>query len=263
VASDAERMTARDVAESCVKCFPSGTLVATPHGKAAIDKLHVGDTVLSEDPKTGTVESEPVRHVIKDPVSPLIAVDLSDGGAITVTADHPFWIDAGAHLSGPGWLPAGQLRAGDKLRTADGRDAVVTGLRQHVGKAVVYTLTVARDHTYFVGADRVLVHNCFPVRDATGHTTVTLSGDWKQSLPQGGQLRWVRLHSPRHRIGDTSEGGQGSGSAGYFGGRPAGGLCSCRGSARRGTRGGFVEGAVPQRRSDRKRTSRFVGPSRI
>jgi len=36
---------------------------------------------------------------------------------------------------------------------------MVVGLRRNVGEAVVYTLTVAKDHTFFVGAARVLVHN--------------------------------------------------------------------------------------------------------
>jgi hypothetical protein len=36
---------------------------------------------------------------------------------------------------------------------------VVTGLRYNVGHAAVYTLTVAHDHTFFVGTARVLVHN--------------------------------------------------------------------------------------------------------
>ncbi len=36
----------------------------------------------------------------------------------------------------------------------------MVGLRRDVGQAVVYTLTVAKDHTYFVGTDQVLVHNC-------------------------------------------------------------------------------------------------------
>ncbi len=77
-------------AEACALCFPAGTLVATPHGLHPINTLHVGDTVLSENPATGKVEAEAVQAVIADPVSPLIAVDLSDGSAITVTADHPF-----------------------------------------------------------------------------------------------------------------------------------------------------------------------------
>ena len=60
----------------------------------------------------------------------------------------------------PGWQWAGHLRTGDHLRTATGVDVVVTGLRYNVGHAVVYTLTVAHDHTFFVGTVRVLVHNC-------------------------------------------------------------------------------------------------------
>jgi len=56
-------------------------------------------------------------------------------------------------------LEAGRLRVGDRLREADGAEAVVAGLRRNVGRAVVYTLTVARDHTFFVGSARVLVHN--------------------------------------------------------------------------------------------------------
>jgi len=128
-----ERVTTPDAAESCARCFPAGTLVATARGEQPIQALHVGDTVLSEDPHTGRVDSEPVQRVIVDPASSLIAVNLSDGSAITVTADHPFWLDSGVHLSGPGWLSAGQLRVGDRLRTASGADAIVTAVRGHVG----------------------------------------------------------------------------------------------------------------------------------
>ena len=51
------------------------------------------------------------------------------------------------------------MRRGDHLRTASGTDVRVTGLRYNAGHAVVYTLTVAHDHTFFVGSARVLVHN--------------------------------------------------------------------------------------------------------
>jgi len=104
-------------------CFPARTGVVTPHGRRAIDALHVGDTVLAEDPHTHTLDAEPVRAVIVDGVKPLLAVDLSDGSAITVTANHPFWVDSGVAFAGPGWLPAGQLRIGDHLRTATGHVA--------------------------------------------------------------------------------------------------------------------------------------------
>jgi len=133
---------------ACEFCFPARTLVATPHGGQAIESLHVGDTILSENPTTGKVEAEPVQAVIQDPSSPLIAVDLSDGSAITVTADHPFWVDAGAQLAGAGWFAAGRLQAGDEVRTTAGTHVMVVGLRRNVGYAVVYTLSVANDHTF-------------------------------------------------------------------------------------------------------------------
>jgi len=144
---------------ACALCFPAGTLVSTAHGEQAIQTLHVGDLVQAENPATGKVAAEAVQAVIDDGTKPLIAVDLADGAAITVTADHPFYVDAGRALTGPGWLHAGDLRPGDRLRTADGRGVVMLGLRRDVGWAEVYTLTVTRDHTFFVGAARVLVHN--------------------------------------------------------------------------------------------------------
>jgi len=152
-------------AEACALCFPAGTRVATPHGLHAIDTLRVGDTVLSENPTTGKVEAEAVQAVIADPASPLIAVDLSDGSAITVTADHPFWLDRGLMAPRAGWIAAGDLVLGDRLRTPTGTDATVLGVRRGVGRAAVYTLTVAKDHTFFVGTAKVLVHNanCFGI----------------------------------------------------------------------------------------------------
>jgi RHS repeat-associated protein len=128
-------------------CFPAGTQVATPHGSQAIQTLQVGQQVLAEDPATGQVEPEAVQAVIDDGVKPLLALALSDGEAITVTVDHPFYVDSGLFLRESGWLQAGQLQPGDRLRTADGRGAVVVGVRRGVGQTEVYTLTVAHDHS--------------------------------------------------------------------------------------------------------------------
>jgi len=143
----------------CIRCFPAGTKVATAKGTLPIERLRKGDKVLAEDPKTGKVEAELVQAVIVRPVSPLIELDLSDGSAIRVQPDHPFWVDHGQGLRGSGWLKAGELRPGDRLRTASGKDVTVVRVRRNVGRAMVYTLTVARDHTFFVGSARVLVHN--------------------------------------------------------------------------------------------------------
>ena len=75
------------------------------------------------------------------------------------SANDPFYVDASAVRKDAGWVQAGDLRVGDRLRDASGRDATVEGVRYNVGRAVMYTLTVGTDHTFFVGAARVLVHN--------------------------------------------------------------------------------------------------------
>lgn len=112
----------RPTRSACSFCFPAGTLVATPHGEQPIQTLHVGEVMLAEDPTTTHVDQEHVQAVIVDPVKPLIAVALSDGSTITVTADHPFWVDQGDTPGAGTWLAAGQLQAGDPLRTASGHD---------------------------------------------------------------------------------------------------------------------------------------------
>jgi RHS repeat-associated protein len=143
----------------CGACFPAGTTVARSTGATSIERLRVGDQVLAEDPASGKVEPDRVQAVIDDGVKPLIALDLSDGSTLRVTSNHAFWVDGGPGLAGAGWLEAGQLKPGDRLRTAAGKDVTVTGLHWNVGDAEVYTLTVAHDHTFFVGSARVLVHN--------------------------------------------------------------------------------------------------------
>jgi hypothetical protein len=150
--------------------------VATPHGLVAIASLHVGDAVLAEDPSAHRVDAEPVRAVIDDGIKPLLRVGLSDGTSLSVTTNHPFYADASAVRPRAGWVEAGGLRVGDRLRTEGGRDVTVVALRYHTGYAHVYTLTVAHDHDFFVGAAGVLVHNTQnlrPRRVITGNFPLT------------------------------------------------------------------------------------------
>ena len=108
--------------------------------------------------QTGTVEPEAVQAVIDDGVKPLIALDSQDGSTIGPRR-IPFLGGKGTGSPGVGWLEAGQIRPGDRLRTAAGTEVIVIRVRWNVGEAEVYTLTVATDHTFFVGSAHVLVHN--------------------------------------------------------------------------------------------------------
>jgi Pretoxin HINT domain len=95
------------------------------------------------------------------------------------TAHHPFW-DQTARA----WVLAGTLVTGHQLRTADGRSAVVTAVRNLAGPQTMRDLTIARTHTYYVIAGNVpvLVHNC--------------GGRVDGPLPDKGQTSLYALHNP-------------------------------------------------------------------
>ena len=57
-----------------------------------------------------------------------------------------------------GWIPAGQLREGERLRTLGGSVAI-TSIRRKPGVHRVYNLEVQTKHCYYVGKTGVLSHN--------------------------------------------------------------------------------------------------------
>jgi len=63
----------------------------------------------------------------------------------------------------------------------------VVGLRYHAGTADVYTLTVANDHDFFVGAAQVLVHNADCIKAA--QTAETQAHYLQGLLPAGSRGR--------------------------------------------------------------------------
>jgi RHS repeat-associated protein len=161
--------------------FPGNTGVATLHGLVSIAAVHVGDMVMAEDPATGKVETERVQAVIAEAIKPLMQIQMSDGSSLSVTTNHPFYVNSGPGITTPQWVAAGDLRVGDHLRTEDGRDVAVTELRYHTGYAHVYTLTVANDHDFFVGTggENVLVHNS--LFDGTCPVGRPVNSDWNIS----------------------------------------------------------------------------------
>jgi RHS repeat-associated protein len=142
--------------------FTPDTKVLMKGGKKkSIAKIKPGDKVEAADPKTGerrTARTVTARLVHHDDDLVDLSVRLKSGQTATVhtTANHPFW-DGATHK----WVPAGKLRSGHALNTADGRPAIVDHVRVHVGVANMYNLTVEELHTYYVlaGETPVLVHN--------------------------------------------------------------------------------------------------------
>lgn len=81
----------------------------------------------------------------------------SEDGSVDVhrtTDDHPYWV------KGMGWLPVAQLSAGMQLSTGDGHTLQLVEVRVTGKVETTYNIEVADWHTFLVGHQRVLAHNC-------------------------------------------------------------------------------------------------------
>src|SRR5579884_574791 len=169
VAAESGEVFAQHVTEDAAgPCsFTPATLVTTEHGTQAIGTLQVGEDVLAYNPKTHTMEEEPILHVWINHDHDLVDLTLTiimpaqQGKRATKTSEvihtnqkHPFFTKE------RGFLPVGQIKLGMHVLRANGTYGVVTGWKSVPGVRVMYNLEVAQDHTFTVGMGQWVVHNC-------------------------------------------------------------------------------------------------------
>ena len=131
-------------------CFAAGTPVQTLDGARDIESLSVGDRVLSQDPVSGALSFQPVLATTVRPGAQTFRVTI-DGESVVTTGIHRFW------RAGQGWAMARDLKPGDQLRTTDGTKRVQS--LEPDATQTVYNLSVAENHSYFVGKSGALVHD--------------------------------------------------------------------------------------------------------
>lgn len=132
-------------------CLVAGTPICTDRGFVAIDKLQVGDRVLSKDLDTGELAYKLVLETtVRNPV-PVKSFSVN-GETITGSDGHHFWI------SGEGWKKTRELKPELPMHTATGMSRIESVV-QLDEPASVYNLIVEDFHTYFVGKNMVLSHD--------------------------------------------------------------------------------------------------------
>ncbi len=140
-------------------CFPKGTPIALPnHQFKPIERIRIGDRVMSRDEFTGQTSIQRVVNVFRKHTDDLVRLRLSNGETIRATPEHPFYVFK------RGFTPAKLLRAGTLLATLNGHPAKVvknTLLHQQVP---VFNFEVENTHTYFVGHSALWVHNLCKAR---------------------------------------------------------------------------------------------------
>jgi uncharacterized protein YegL len=132
--------------------FSANTLVHTETGLRPIADIKIGDLVLAWDEDTSVTDLFTVTATIThtDPIQVHLIIA---GEHIETTPEHPFF------TLEHGWIAAGDLWNGAYIRQATGRYATLGVLGIEDEPQVMYNLTVAEAHTFFVGTGGWLVHN--------------------------------------------------------------------------------------------------------
>ncbi len=131
-------------------CLAAGTLVWTSTGPLAIEKIQVGDLVLSQNPDTGELAYKPVLQTTVRPKGTLVKINaVSD--VIETSGGHLFWV------SGEGWMRARYVKSGMELHGVNG--PVRVSLVEMGSDEETYNLIVADFNSYFVGESMILSHD--------------------------------------------------------------------------------------------------------
>lgn len=133
-------------------CFTSDTLVKTMNGFKPISRINIGEYVYSYNEQQQNYSYNPVSRIYKKTTNEIITIAVN-GEKITTTPTHPFYtVD--------GWVEAKKLTTNTYLLTEDGYSKIdsvnFVKLKEDIW---VYNMTVAKNHTYTVSLEEVVVHN--------------------------------------------------------------------------------------------------------
>jgi Pretoxin HINT domain len=146
--------------KSSTPCFAAGTLVRTKEGLKNIEKIEIGEWVLSypgDQTRPGRPRQEhehTYREVKKlfayedELISHITVFDLAAGikEIIKVSGSHPIY------EKDSGWQPASQAKFGNAFENAAFGNLLVTRVKHEVERAWVYNIEVDEFQTYYAGS---------------------------------------------------------------------------------------------------------------
>jgi Pretoxin HINT domain/Pre-toxin TG len=141
------------------------TIAKTALAAVAISSIGIGTQVLAHNEQTKLESPQTVTatHEHTDPIIVTLKLETSDKKfeTITTTPEHSFYALLEPSKTANGlWVNAGELKNGNWLRRANGETGLVKQVSFEAKSQKMYNLTVAQDHTFFVGDGQWLVHNC-------------------------------------------------------------------------------------------------------
>lgn len=131
-------------------CFVSGTMVVmADDSKKPIDRISIGDYVLSYNPHTEEIEEKRVINTIHRSVEGTVRVRLS-AGTYECSMAHPWYTKRG-------WINARNLNCEDEILTLDNEWEKIETVTYSQTFSEVFNITVAGNSNYYV--DKYLTHN--------------------------------------------------------------------------------------------------------
>ena len=139
-------------------CFKEGTKVLTNKGYKDIDKIKVGDIVLSYNENTKKNEYKKVLEVFNHKnVNDNIYSLTINNTIIEASSEHPFYVKADDELK---LVEAKDLKIGDIVINSDGNCYPITQiLVNEMISGNLYNIKVEDNHNYYVSSSNILVHN--------------------------------------------------------------------------------------------------------
>ena len=170
--------------------FITGTEISAEDGLKPIEEIQVGDKVWAYNEQTGETSLKEVERLYQSEKYNLVEITVN-GEVITSTDTHPYFVQ------GKGWIRADELEAGDVLIDISGGEVVIDSLNSYTAEepVTVYNFEVQESHTYFVGEQRVLVHNRCGGTNVDSevevkYTTSKLQHEYKHASDFGVEGNW-------------------------------------------------------------------------
>ena len=138
-------------------CFVAGTKVYTSQGVVNIEDIKIGDIVYSMNMETMQLEQQIVENTYQRKSIKNNYIICVEKDSIETTAEHRFYV------KNKGWIRASLLEIGDILISAEGEEKAIEDIQRkdYTEPIPVYNLEVANNHNYFVGTNKILVHNAY------------------------------------------------------------------------------------------------------
>ncbi len=154
-------------------CFPVNTKILTKNGNIAINKIKIGDIVLTYNEEKNINEYKKVKNVfVINNLNEELYTIKTDDTKLILTSEHGVYTKRDNEFV---YVMAKNLKIGDVMRYSNGQLHEITEITSKPLTETVYNIETEDNHNFYVGETGVLVHNASaavdtgrPV-DGTGH----------------------------------------------------------------------------------------------